>query len=59
MKSRCRLGNGGGNIVKEAANDSKDAQPMAWKVAVNSVVLDVDVQAVDEQDQKAQDQMAA
>lgn len=35
---------------------------MAWKVAVNSVVLDVDeqaVQAVDEQDQKAQDQMAA
>lgn len=38
---------------------------MGWKVAVNSVVLDVDeqavqaVQAVDEQDQKAQDQMAA
>lgn len=54
-----RVGNGGGNIVQEAANDSKDPQPMAWKVAVDSMVLDVDEQAlqnVDEQDQKAQDQ---
>lgn len=41
------MGSSFGNTVQEAVNDGKDAQLMAWKVAGDSVVLDVDKQAVD------------
>lgn len=44
---------GGVETVQEATHDGQDPQPMAWKVAGDGVVLDVDVAV------KAQDQMAA
>lgn len=44
----------GGDRVQEAIHDTEDAQPLAWKVAGDGEVLDVDVRA--EQDQMRQDQ---
>lgn len=44
----------GGDRVQEAIHDTEDAQALAWKVAGDGEVLDVDVRA--EQDQTRQDQ---